>query len=355
MKIGILTSSIAGNIGGIMQNYALQQVLKSMGHQPVTIDHYTPYSRIRWAASRVKQWADGRHGRVPFPWYGRIGSRRVLRFAFAHIDRTRPVTMVDARLVEQCRLDAIVVGSDQVWRLEYNDIPTMFLDFLGQSAIKRVAYAASFGVERWDYPDELTAQCRRLASRFDAISVREAGDVALCSAYLGATATHVTDPTLLLDRSAYARLCAGIPPSPTPTLFAYILDLTPDKRRQAEQLARHMGLSLRLMSAESNLQRRDSVEGWLAGLRDATFVLTDSYHGTLLAVLHNKDFATLNNVRRGQSRFKSILGQLGLTDRLVAGDIGPTDTALGPIDWPRVNICLKPLVDNSLRFLRHAI
>lgn len=354
MKIGILTSSIAGNIGGIMQNYALQQVLKSMGHQPLTIDHYTPYSRMRWFAGRVKGMLTRHTSNVPYPWFGRIGSKKVLQFAFNHIDKTQPIKEITPRIIDAYQWDALIVGSDQVWRREYNDLETMFLGFAEQSDIKRVAYGASFGTEEWDYPEETTNRCRELASLFNAISVRERSDVILCQQNLGVDAVNVLDPTLLLDTSNYTALCENICPANTAPLFGYILDPSTIKLNYAKKLAHNLGAELKWMSAESNLRSTDTIEQWIANYRDARFVITDSYHGVLFSIMFNKDFVCINNPRRGQSRLNSILGILGLRERLLnVNELEPNIPA--PIDWNPVNALLKKEVDNSLHFLTNSL
>ena len=54
MKVGILTQHFLLNYGGIIQNYALQQVLKKLGHEPITFEHDTCYSPLRWFLRSLK-------------------------------------------------------------------------------------------------------------------------------------------------------------------------------------------------------------------------------------------------------------------------------------------------------------
>ena len=351
MRIGILTSPIANNLGGIMQNFALQQTLKDMGHTPITIDIYAPYSRLRWVAGRLKGALTKSIVNVPYPWHGRIGSRKVLQFAFKHIDRTRPYQRIDSSIIDKYNLDAVIVGSDQVWRLKYNhDISTMFLDFTESYNIKRIAYAASFGIEQWDYPEALTRRCIELIKSFDAVSVRESSDVDLCREHLNAEATHVLDPTLLLDRKVYLNLCLDIPPANKNFLFAYVLDITEKKIEAITRYAQMLNLNLVLKSAENNLNNNDTIESWISCFRDASFVITDSYHGTLFSIIFNKDFITINNPNRGQSRFKSILRLFSLNDRLknVNNILDNHDI----IDWEGINHQLVKKRQESIRFLQ---
>ena len=97
--------------------------------------------------------------------------------------------------------DAFIVGSDQVWRPSYNQhLEQAFLNFTENwKNVKRIAYAASFGVDNWEFTKKQTKECKRLVQKFDFVSVREDTAVNLCKEHLGIEATHVLDPTLLLS------------------------------------------------------------------------------------------------------------------------------------------------------------
>lgn len=83
-------------------------------------------------------------------------------------------------IVGKHKLDAIVVGSDQVWRPMYNElIINMFLSFCTDDKIHRVAYAKIFRCGLL-YIQSQTKKCRELIKLFDGISVREASGIALC-------------------------------------------------------------------------------------------------------------------------------------------------------------------------------
>lgn len=354
MEIGILTSSIAGNYGGILQNYALQHVLKDMGHTPMAIDHYKPYSRLRWCIGRIKGYFKKQPTYVPFPCYGRVGSKRILDFAFEHIRRTRPIKYFNSAIVDNYHFDAIIVGSDQVWRYRPGDqIDNYYLSFIEAIKIKRVAFSASFGVEIWNYPISETKKCKHLLRLFDAVSVREKSDVKLCRDNLGIKPKHTLDPTLLLDKEVYIKLCNNVPSNSDNILFAYLLDPTSQKLNEIKLFAHNIGLHPLIRYAENNSLKEDGVEDWLACFRDARYVITDSYHGTLFSIIFQKEFITINNTVRGQSRFKSILEELGLTERLIS--FIPNELTFDPIDWQLVKNIISYRKNESLIFLKNAL
>lgn len=94
----------------------------------------------------------------------------------------------------------------------------MFLNF-ADDKVKKLSYAASFGCKEWEYTKEQEKTCLRLAKRFDAISVREASAVDLCKNHFGVDASLVLDPTLLLNREDYEKVCNNIPKKEKHILF----------------------------------------------------------------------------------------------------------------------------------------
>ena len=119
MKIGILTQHFLLNYGGIIQNFALQQVLMKLGHDPLTFEHDTCYSRTRWFLRTIKHILRTRSFRnLPvYPIYnGRIGNKNFIKFVLKNI-KSVPVKDFTPFLTTQYGIDAYVVGSDQVWRV----------------------------------------------------------------------------------------------------------------------------------------------------------------------------------------------------------------------------------------------
>lgn len=353
MKVGILTSPLASNIGGILQNYALQQVLLKMGHNPTTIDVGTKYTKSRWVLGRLRGLIKGKMEIVPFPWYNRIGTYQLMRFVRKHIVRTEFMTSISPDIVSSYNFNAIIVGSDQVWRKEYNrNLYNMYLDFVLKKDTKKIAYAASIGVEEWDYNDEETRKCQSLIKDFVAVSVRENSDVALCKKNLGVDAKHVLDPTLLLEKDDYLKLCDSIASRNKRIVFAYFLDICEEKLSLAKAIAKDKKGELIIRSAENNLKENETIEEWLSLFRDAEFIVTDSYHGTLFSIIFNKCFVTLPNKKRGMSRFRSVLKLLGLEERLLSdASEFPKDS----IRWNIVNQRLDVEKIESIAFLRKSL
>lgn len=332
-RVAILTQPLGANYGGILQAFALQHVLREMGHQPITIDRRGSQDRLRSMASLAKGgllWITGKQRRIrrwPTPKESETICRHTNRFVSEHITRSVPIKTTDQlrHYAEQESFDAFVVGSDQVWRKAYSPcMPNFFLDFLpDDSPAKRIAYAASFGVSEWEFTEEETQLYARLAKRFDLISVREDSAVALCREHLGVEATHVLDPTMLVDRSVYEELAMSRYAHPSKgDLFCYILDRTPEKSRLVRETANEQGLTpFELLPREyRSLAPRDDlseavmppVEQWLRSFMDAKYIITDSFHGTVFSILFEKPCIVIQNASRGNDRFQSLLKILNL-------------------------------------------
>lgn len=352
MKIGILTQHFLLNYGGIIQNFALQQVLLKLGHDPLTFEHDTCYSRTRWFLRSAKHVLKNHSlkGLPVYPTYqGRIGNKNFIKFVLKNI---RSVTVNDFTpdLTQKYGLDAYVVGSDQVWRPAFNLGPRLgniFLDFAGDD-VKKISYAASFGCKEWEYTEEQERMCGKLAKRFDAISVREASGVDLCKEHFGVDATLVLDPTLLLNKEDYGKVCHDVPKKEK-HIFVYSLVVSEGVLAVAEKVAEAMGLSIIVKQAGRKVKKEDTIEDWFAEFRDADYVVTDSFHGMVFSIIFNKPFSIVMNPSGGNDRYLSLLSQLGLMERIVSDELQPVFSA---IDWSDVNHRLTELRKASFEFLK---
>ena len=266
--------------------------------------------------------------------------------------------------------EAYIVGSDQCWRPRYSpNIKNYFLDFASeQKDIKRIAYAASFGVDEWEFNDTDTAVCRDLLSHFDAVSVREETGVDLVSTYLARQdAIHLIDPTMLLTTEKYQDIINHENTvKPGGNLFHYVLDKTGYKDRFIHDVASKMGLTeydsmpkKRLGLADvTNSNAKDfafiSPAQWLRGIQEAAFVITDSFHGTIFSILFNVPFVTIANPERGLARFSSLLKMFHLEDRLLTEPSwnAMESASFGNIDWNDVNTILFRERSKAVDFLQ---
>ena len=364
MKIAILTQPLYNNYGGILQNYALQTYLKRQGHETTTVNFaHTPLKLsvphyLLSVGKRTLQKILGRNIRYIDPIRQDRETFRVdkhqQRFIAAHIRKLDIHPPLTPEFCDRHHYDAYIVGSDQVWRPFYSPcITNFYLDFAQNSPARKIAYAASFGVDYWEAKPESTPTLAELARKFDAVSVREASGVALCRQYLNTEARHVIDPTLLLSAEDYLGLspCPDVKES---QVVSYILDYSPAKKAICASIAdRYAAPSQRIGIREDDGYQ--SIEYWLHAIARARFVVTDSFHGTVFSILFNRPFLAVANEKRGQTRLASLLDMFGLQARLCSENAVPFDILDTPIDWNDVNTRLETYRAEAGAFLEQAL
>lgn len=362
MKIAILTQPLRTNYGGILQCYALQTILEQMGYKVLVLTK-PPYSRsyciiypLAVCKRLIKRFILGKKIAI-FKAPHQIISQHTDRFIHQYIHQ---YTQREWTVQIASHFDAIVVGSDQVWRpLYYQPIEEAFLSFLGDAKIKRVAYAASFGVDNCEYTEKQRTNCSYLLKKFNAVSVRESSGVQLCQEYFDTKAVQVLDPTLLLSADDYRALIKKGKTQPSKgNMLVYMLDRTKEKEAFVERIAQEKGMTPFWMSSETTdeslpLKQRIKmpVEQWLCSFDDAEFVLTDSFHGCVFSIIFRKQFLAMGNKERGLSRFQSLLALFSLQDRLILSS-DEYKSNLSSIDYDQVQTKLQSLQTQSLSFLK---
>lgn len=383
MKIGILTQPLHSNYGGLIQNYALQQILIRLGHNPITLDQKEKnISKLRRVIGRMKGWfmyfIDSKHNKKPRYKLTVQEDKVIRKYSISFIEKyIRHSNLCagskDFRTEsEKLGIEGYVVGSDQCWRPCYNMyLKDMFLDFCKDINVKkRITYAVSFGSDKWEYTETETNECAKLVKLFDSITVREESGVKLCKEYLGADAIHVVDPTLLLERKDYEALIkeCGVGESKG-QLFNYVLDPSPIISCFIDKVAEGTGYHTFQVLPKYNEDHRTKYDVkkrikdciypsplvWLRAFMDAKMTIVDSFHGTVFSIIFNKPFWVVGNKERGMSRFISLLSMFGLEDRLICEeDIDKIDYKK-PVNWNRVNAVLAEKRKESLLILQKSL
>ena len=377
MRIGILTLPLHTNYGGILQAYALQTVLERMGHEVVVFDTpnkipLPPLKDIpKCFLKRIVKKLLGRNQKIFYEYYQNkkvipVVSQNTQKFINSYIHRKE---IRNFKELDGDSYDAIVVGSDQVWRPLYfvpgwrwQEIENAFLSFASKWNIKRLSYAASFGTEDWEYTDQQTQRCKALLQVFDAISVRETNGVTLCKKYFDMDSVHVLDPTMLLNAADYSIFFQKTnTPKSNGTLLNYILDETEKNRALIMNVANQK--CLRAFSVTNpyendetkplNERVKPAVEKWLRGFYDAEFVITDSFHACVFSILFKKQFVVVGNKERGLSRIESLLQCFGIENRIVEDSAQVMRLPL--IDYDTVYVKLEKYRKKSLEFLNVAL
>jgi adenylate kinase family enzyme len=360
MKIGILTVPFNNNYGGFLQAFALKRVLESMGHKVMIInrrrnrtitlrsilgDLLRGLHLLEDKQKKLSKYTDQFQKKYLFPYTKKYYSSQELK-----------------RCVKY-KFDAVIVGSDQVWRYWYfkDWIDDFFCNFLEGTNISHFSYAASMGSDEMDYPQDKIEICSRLLKDFKAISVREESSVKLLKEYFGVeNAQVVLDPTFLLDKQAYVDLFKDKYTKPeNPYIFTYVLDDSEEIKRSIEEFSRQKNMPVVNIKAQTgNINEIDviePVEKWLSAIYYADYVITDSFHGTVFSLIFNKQFVVYGNMQRGMSRMQDLLNRVELMDRLLTSNDAVGEKLEHPINWDSVNNRINAYKDGSMTFLKNAL
>lgn len=377
MKIAILTLIGESNYGNLLQSYALQTVLQRLGHEVVVLNRRKKSPTIQlqgirilsYVKSLISKYFLGNNDRLivnpldeDYNPKSFCDKTELQRFANKYIERSKPLRSTLAMQVyfEKARFDAVVVGSDQVWREDYvYSIEEMFLSFVpNESHVKRIAYAASFGTDENFISQEKMPLCKEHLKRFNVVSVRENTAVEICRELFGVSAHHVLDPTMLLTAEDYRKLVGQnlTTLNSKGDLLVYVLDKGEGITQAIDSFANQNNLTpfevngVSVRGNKSYSYKLPSIEYWLKGFNDAKFVITDSFHACVFSIIFHKPFICVGNIDRGMSRFHSLLKMFGLENRLV--DVSHlNEFNMTAVNWDSVNESLSRKREEAISFL----
>lgn len=377
MKIDIITFHFVSNCGGVLQCYATQKFLEKCGHEVNVIDYRPEYHTIRYQAIK-NPFVYVKYYKRQFQNKGLIKKTLLMARAFvrcvvldlnaserkvAHLFEsfieknlklTRKYTTIKQLNDDPPIADAYVTGSDQLWNpdlLEDQYDPAYFLDF-GNESIPRVAYAVSTGKElNVSEAAELSHMCKNLT----AISIREFSQNVIDSMKSG---VHICiDPTLLLEADDYVQIQADIKEQ-KPYIFVYGFEDNETLHDVVNMIQNKYEIRIingcpHRIHLDNNVKdvRECGPAEFLALIKNATFVVTNSFHGTALSIIYKKEFVTLAHSTRGK-RMTELLNKLDLSSRLWGSEDFSIDTT---INWKHVEERLDPIRQHSSQFLLSAI
>ncbi len=365
MKIGLLTLPVETGYGSILQAVALKALLEKRGHDVVLIRRhvYKKDSIIRLLGRLIKKILFNHNlvvriskkERDEFP----VITQHTQPFIDKHLQPRTDIFYSSEEMtkVNDLGFQAIVVGSDQVWRPGYMQNVADYFLYQVKNDIKKYAYAASFGTDNWMFSANETTVCGEAIKNFKAVSVRESSSVSLCEKYFNVKPTFVLDPTLLCDESFYSAFIDNHKSERDGKLCAYVLDYD-DMMGMVSKYASVLSTDpvfphgkVEDKTAPVNDRIVKPVSTWLDCIKSSAAVITDSFHGMVFSIIFHRPFAVSIHHQEGAARFLSLLSLLHLENRIVNND---TDFELLPdIDWDNVDKILNEMRIISNSFLNN--
>ena len=375
MKIGIMTFHRAINYGAVLQVYSLSSFLKSRGYNVEVID-FCPAQSNKELALLVppKSKSAIRRDFTSLRSYAYLKKRKKCFSDFVknnvQLSRERNITAEQlAEVIHNNHYDTVVCGSDQIWNAKLPDSDISFL-LPNVKNIKKISYAASTGkgkFEEFNSP-ELVRQC---LVDFDHISVRETPTLSTLKniVTLPEEPSLVADPTMLVDFSAIQDI-AGKRQVDHPYIFLYTVAGRKRTIDAAKILSERTKLSFYTLLPGSprkcwtNLKRKLAPgdvgpSGFLAMIRDADYVVTDSFHGAVFSLLFKKNFFYIMKYKNGSYMRDERIGELcdnfQINERYVTEEDMKKISLDMNIDWDEIDRKKQMLSESSAVFLLNAL
>lgn len=356
-KIGILTFHNANNYGAVLQAYALQSSIRML--RPSYIVEILDYRNSRIDQTRKVFQVIGNYSikncvAAILNLHGRVKKRQGLD----HFVRKYLLLSdkIDKKTIDSIKrdYDKVIVGSDQVWNYNLTDRDIEY--FLPGDYREKIAYAVSIGndtVFGKDKLKELECFCR--------ISVREQSTKEALSAASGLQSQLVCDPTMLLDVNEWVKI---VPKADVHNKYILVYSINPDVKlmKRAYELSQKKGLEIRYISMDiADYYKIKSVVfaynpspiEFLSLIKNAEYVLTNSFHGTVFSVLFNREFeAEIDYGTYKNNRIQELLQSLDLDNRVIKENNAIDESN---IDWEKVKRKIKEIQLKSIEFLEDVL
>lgn len=262
------------------------------------------------------------------------------------------------------KFDILVVGSDQVWNPEITggEIEKAFL--LGfDDSTRKISYASSMGSYNLIKTIEKEIFYKYL-NRFEKVSVREIEAKNELENIGIKNIQVVSDPVLLLKKEEWDVLANKKNKyndyMSKKYIFIYLMTSYEQHEKEILEIKRKLNLPVILISF--SLLRRKGVDKHILGatpeeflflLKNATVVLTSSFHGVVFSTIYNKKFIALEN-KKNPKRVRGYLKKLGLESRILRENF-LIDSYLDDIDYEEINKKIYNLQMNSRKWLEESI
>lgn len=324
MKIGIFTF-FQTNYGAVLQAYALQKYLQEQPDTEVEIIDFTTPEHLEGHKVPKNPVAAIAYYFFTLIYYRQL-KRRVTRtweFKEKYFNFTRRFSSMKDVLENHPIEDIYITGSDQVFNPNGKYAPLYYLGF-EKGKGKKVAYAPSFGISKFD--DTITRKIEGYVNDFDLLSCREPAGAEYLGSIVGHEVPVVVDPVLLHGAEEWNKVAVS-PRMKGDYIFIYDLNGAENLIRIAKKIQKSEKLPIvcltrnRLKRYPVDKQIYDAGPAEFVGwIKDASFVVTDSFHGTVFSLIYSKQFLTYIALEKTSSRIRSILDKVGQENRMITKD-----------------------------------
>lgn len=387
-KIGLAVVTYKDNFGSALQSYATQKVLQTMGHDTGVFDikgvHNVINARkvmfylrrvfepdefvylMENLKSRTRKKANAASDK--YAENMRIRHKKYEEFNEKWFQFFSRVSTWQELTEQSAQCDAVVVGSDQLWRPSNVAGGYFTLEFV-PDRVNKIACSTSFGVS--DLPKFQYKKAAKYLNRINSISVREDTGKALVKKLTGRDIPVVCDPTMLLDAEAWMEIQQKEPIAQGKYILCYFMGDNPEHREFAKRLKAETGCRIiGLLHGATYIPTDDDFADeapydvgpgeFINLIRNAEFVCTDSFHGTVFSILNSRKFFAFRRISDSSEfstndRLHTLLKWTGLTDRMLYGNEDVREHITAGIDYNDVLDRVEKKRSELVAYLKNAL
>lgn len=369
-NVGIITFHRALNYGSVMQAYALQAKIRELypDYSVETIDYYPPnIDKIRGIFVPVKSVRNIVRNLIAFLYYPSFANRKKSfdNFLAKHTTiGSKKYNDKDNMEDLDEKYDILIAGSDQIWNNNTRDFSLKYF-FPDAKKARCISYAPSVG--NGTFKRDKNEDIYIALNKFSHISVREKSGAEKLGKFLDRDNIPVViDPTLLIQKEQYETF-ASEHVSRKKYIFMYSIKMQDKFLKAVREISDKTGLpvvtmfsghsSFRAYSYGIEISKHSAPEDFPALIRDAEFVLTDSFHGTAFSVIYRKQFYAFvdKNEKIRDARIDTLLTKIGLEDRILFFDDYKKENYIDQIDYSDVDVKLEEFKKQSVDYLKESI
>lgn len=360
MKVGIITFFCSYNYGSALQAYALQYFLNKSGCDVNIIDYTYTYDFRQYYLFRTHEYLKRPQAMVAdILCFSKNKKRKIAfeDFVNKYFTLTKRYSDNDDMTELNKDFDAFICGSDQIWNLDCTNgvVPAYFLGFVDDNKNK-IAYAPS--VAKTKFIRNHDKEVQRYINRLDAISVREKSTVGVFQKVCSKEIKVTVDPTLLLTGTDYDKLLSSGNTKNKNYIFVYMLSKDERLLNYVSNVAKTMKKEIVYITGKLNRSfgcKAYNVYGcgpeeFLSYIKNADYVITNSFHATVFSVQFHKKFCVFPT-KNGGARMIDLLTEIGLEQCIYNSNINIEQD----INYEEVEIKLSGLRESSIEFLRSAL
>lgn len=383
-KVGIVSCYFKHNYGSMLQAYATQKVLDNMEipNETINIDENIDFAngKKKYYMSQITNipFIKSKLGMVKLKLDKKINKNlgnniQIRDNKYKEFEKnfklTKPYKTYKELSAQCANYSDVIVGSDQLW-LPVNVVADYYTLNWVPDNVNKVSYATSFGVST--VPDKYKNDYKKFLNRINCLSTREEAGIKLVDQLSDNKATLVCDPTLLLNKKEWMDIQKEEPIIKEKYILCYFLGKNIEHRKFAERLKEKTGCKIvSLNHADEYVKYSDKFcdyapydigpAEWINLIRNAEYVCTDSFHGTVFSLINNTKFFTFerysnkNSKVSTNSRIYSLLGIVDLKERILSGTEDVDDVIKMQINFDNVNEKIDKFRESSKIFLKNSI